>query len=289
MKVIRTIFTLFFLLITALPVVAQINYVKIKKTPPDRVKEYSGQTVEWEGTLEELISNEAYFEYVFLLPSGDKIKVLSDRGLVRFKTGDYIKVKGFIMVKDGVFSHLVLKDATPATKPLKIRTAYGTAALILLHAPEEVIYRRIYKWILYYNSGISKKNASFIANRIVYYSRIYKTDPFLVTAIISAESAFNTYAVSVAGAIGLGQLMPGTAAMLGVNPYDPDQNIMGSVIYIKNMLRIWANSKDPVSYAIASYNAGPGAVSKYGGIPPYRETMDYVKVVLYFYSKIRKL
>lgn len=105
----------------------------------------------------------------------------------------------------------------------------------------------------------------------------YNISVDLLKAVAKAESGFNPNAVSKAGAIGVMQLMPATARSLGVtDPYDARQNIMGGAKYLKeNLDRFNGN----VSFALAAYNAGPNSVQKYGGIPPYSETQNYVKTV----------
>lgn len=105
----------------------------------------------------------------------------------------------------------------------------------------------------------------------------YGLEPDLLRAVARAESGLNPNALSASGAQGLMQLMPSTATALGVSdPFDPEQSIEGGARYLRQQLDRFGD----VSLALAAYNAGPGAVLKYGGMPPFRETQDYVRRVL---------
>jgi soluble lytic murein transglycosylase-like protein len=108
-------------------------------------------------------------------------------------------------------------------------------------------------------------------------SQKYDLDADLIHAVMQAESAFHPYAVSRAGAEGLMQLMPELADEMGVSDaFDPRENIMGGVRYLKRLL---SYHKGDLDLALASYNAGPGNVERYGGIPPFRETRNYIKTI----------
>ncbi|MFI7585873.1 transglycosylase SLT domain-containing protein [Spongisporangium articulatum] len=114
--------------------------------------------------------------------------------------------------------------------------------------------------------------------------RKYGVDPSLLSAIAKAESSYNPSAVSHAGARGLMQLMPGTARGLGVDPDNPTQAVNGAAKLMADNLRTFNGRVD---LALAAYNAGPGAVRKYNGIPPYEETQNYVKRVSSYWKDLR--
>lgn len=150
------------------------------------------------------------------------------------------------------------------------------------------------KAIKQFNSKLSDSQADTIARSILGFSYKYKVDARLVCAVILAESHFRIGATSRCGAMGLGQLMPTTAAGLGVNnAYDPVENIYGSTRYIRSVLdRVTGNKQwneltwNDLALGLAAYNAGPGAVRKYGGVPPYRETQGYVRKVTQIYKRL---
>lgn len=111
-------------------------------------------------------------------------------------------------------------------------------------------------------------------------------EPVLFESLVSAESNFNPNAKSGAGAMGLAQLMPGTARALGVSdPFDPEQNLRAGAKYLAQMLSKFGGNPE---LALAAYNAGPGAVERHGGIPPFRETKNYVAKVMARYQLVKK-
>lgn len=142
------------------------------------------------------------------------------------------------------------------------------------------------------NRRLSDAEIDSITTDILADSASCQIDPRLIIAMIIAESDFNPYSISPKGAVGLGQLMPETAAGMGVDPYDTDQNIRGAVEILSGNVNKYGGSKGGVVplntllMTMAAYNAGSGAVQKYHGIPPYRETQRYVRKVAELYHRL---
>ncbi len=111
-------------------------------------------------------------------------------------------------------------------------------------------------------------------------------DPALLAAIVTVESHWNPSARSWRGAEGLGQLMPDTARELGVDPSSGRSNLLGTSIYLHRLLGEFRGTQEPMRYALAGYNAGPGAVKRYGGVPPISETQHYVVKVMRVWKSV---
>jgi hypothetical protein len=185
---------------------------------------------------------------------------------------------------------LVIKNSSP--KKAKKKTEGPEDTLYELLGQEVQVYifnNKTRVWPRVYASSIPKVWKGQLTPRdpgiealIRKYSQIYGVDPSLVRAVMRHESGFNTGAVSPKGAQGLMQLMPGTAALMGVrNPFDPEQNIAGGVGYLRRCLDRFQHN---VPLAVAAYNAGPESVAKCGTIPPYQETQAFVSNVMGSYA-----
>lgn len=133
-----------------------------------------------------------------------------------------------------------------------------------------------------FGEGPHSMSSQRLASIVNLQSKVNHVDPKLVKAVIAIESGGDPSAVSTAGAMGLMQLMPGTARAYGVaNPWDPEQNVAGGAKALGVLLREYNGN---ISLALAAYNAGSGAVARYKGIPPYAETGAYVSSVLSLYN-----
>lgn len=163
------------------------------------------------------------------------------------------------------------------------------------YVPEELTYgNRVFKKlnpvnISYHSRELSsrgtERSGTLDLSRVIEdEAKKNNIDPLLIYLIVKYESNFNPYAVSRSGAMGLMQLMPGTAEMLGVSDaYDPYQNIAGGASYFCTQLSRFGDLR----FALAAYNAGPGKVAEYGGVPPFSETINYVENIFSEYNQYR--
>jgi len=141
----------------------------------------------------------------------------------------------------------------------------------------------------HFNPNLSDDEARKIARSVLTFSMQTDTvDPRLVMALIAAESRFKPRAVSKKGAMGLAQLMPATVKSHGIrDAFDPVQNVYVCVKYLEREINRWRGRSNWLDLVLASYNAGPGAVKKYGGVPPYSETKSFVYIVKKYYNDLR--
>ncbi len=165
--------------------------------------------------------------------------------------------------------------------------------VILTDKPTHSGYKQLVKtWKGWEERKVFSKNHNWLKNQkkfdptIRSVAKTYKLPHTLLHAVITAESSYDPNAISKAGAVGLMQLMPETAKRYGVsNRRDPKQNIYGGSRYLRYLLKLFNND---LKLVLAAYNAGEGAVKKYGNkIPPYKETQNYVKKVIKYYKKYR--
>jgi soluble lytic murein transglycosylase-like protein len=168
-----------------------------------------------------------------------------------------------------------VEKKTVATKPKAEPQKVDIAGYLDIISADE--YARISNYI--------SPNSHKYDNQVFSASQKYSVDPSWIKAIIMAESSFRPGIKSRVGAKGLMQLMDETASDMGVDdPLDPGQNIMGGTRYFRRMLNMFDN--DPV-LALAAYNAGPGTVGMYNGVPPYKETRNYIQKVMLYYQFFR--
>lgn len=183
------------------------------------------------------------------------------------------------------------RPAAKSRMPVRWPVAqHGRSSVSSRQAPVDPRITALYQQVVQsFNPRLTEAQASLIASSIVQSSYNRGVDARFIMAVFAAESGFKITAKSRAGAMGIGQLMPGTARGLGVkNAYDPKENIEGAVRLIQQHWITYSARTDDfgkfISLVCAAYNAGPGAVKKYGGVPPYRETQNYIRKVSEWYS-----
>jgi soluble lytic murein transglycosylase-like protein len=166
-------------------------------------------------------------------------------------------------------------------------SALPAAAGPLVPAPRpasETSYAAVLRTI---NPQLPMRKARAYARSLMANAWRTHLDPRFIMSIVTVESRWHANAVSRSGARGLGQLMPATAAGLGVNAWSPSENLRGTSSYLKSLMDHFARKPNGVTLAIAGYNAGPRAVERYRGIPPYAETQHYVVRVLSVWKQLK--
>lgn len=258
-----------------------------------QLKSFNKKMVFWYGRVKFVYKVLDKYLLCLELADGNVITVVTDRALPFDRLGYLIGVKGRVVIRENEFVCLDLWSHLPIRPPIAWNYYDFVNELSLsskfIYKDKEVendFFPLLCWWIHFYNPKLANDRLISIASAIIYYSQYYSVDPFWAAALFSVESAYRVEVISPSGAIGLGQLMPSTARSLGVNPYIPEQNIAGALKYFSQQLKHWNKYDDKISRALASYNAGPGAVSYYNGIPPYSETQNYVFFIKFLHSQI---
>ncbi len=154
----------------------------------------------------------------------------------------------------------------------------GAATRTLPATPKVIsIYAKVLRGI---NPRMPAWLSRALAHHLLVNAARWHIDANMLAAVVTVESRWHTHAVSSAGAMGLGQLMPSTAATLNVNPLNPEQNLAGAARYLSGLAQRFAHKANRFALMFAAYNAGPEAVAEFGGVPPYYETQTYVERVL---------
>ncbi|MHC9538990.1 MAG: lytic transglycosylase domain-containing protein [Vulcanimicrobiota bacterium] len=270
-----------------------------KKYLPELIK-MTRQRVFWVGYVDEFIHEDGY-SFLLLNIDGDRVWAVADdavRNLDFERKGFKVGIKGTLVLKknhtldylDGWSLILLRPPLDQEFMMLQERESLSTGFTFTTKkkcfAVESTLYPFIKLWITVHNPHYDEKFVEQLAQGIIYYCGTAGIDPRLALALFTVESAMDVDAISSSGAIGLGQLMPGTASGLGVDPYNTVENINGAVKYLSSLLKMWSGRSDRISLSLASYNAGPGNVTKYGGIPPFSETVNYVFFIKYLYQEL---
>lgn len=254
----------------------------------------AGKTFQVRGEVVGIIKDEAEITIILKTDKDENVLILwDDKKFKNFEdilsSGNYVRTVVKVLEEGVIWGVSVQRTArrVSSKKPLdyvsrgyQTKTPPWTSDFEILG-----IYRKTVK---YFNPKLNDRDAERIASSILTYSRLHKIDPRLVVAVVAVESDFRVDARSVKGAIGLGQLMPETAKILKVNPLIIEENILGTASYLRFCLEQWKDYPYlSLPLALASYNAGPYAVVKHGGIPPYIETQNYVRKVMDLYQQLR--
>gem|GEM_PF-1635124 len=270
-----------------------------KKYLPELVR-LTRQRVFWVGYVDEFFHEDGY-SFLLLNIDGDRVWAVADdavRNLDFERKGFKVGIKGtLVLTKEHTLDYLdgwsLILLRPPHDQEFMTRegweslnTGFTFKTKKKCFAVESSLYPFIIQWITMHNPHYDENFVDRLAQGIIYYCGKTGIDPRLALALFTVESAMDVDAISSSGAIGLGQLMPGTASGLEVDPYDTVENINGAVKYLSSLFKRWSGRSDQLSLSLASYNAGPGNVTKYGGVPPFSETVNYVFFIKYLFQEI---
>lgn len=266
------------------------------------------RVLEVDGIVKGTVGVEGSYQIILEAPGGEEVYVESPQ-IETWLIGNEVRARLLIRAErvseySGLRSKLLgvapeapiaAYDAKEEAKRKKTQIASRSASLPKTKQAAKTWYLPTSDALPYYaafiqsrNRRLSEREASRIAQSVLGFSLKFGVDARLIMAMVMVESGFNPNATSRAGAMGLGQLMPGTARGLGVSDaYDTVDNLFGTVKLVRGHLEKYhAKTGDPYDSLIltlAAYNAGSGAVRKHGGVPPYRETQNYVRKVVEAY------
>jgi len=283
--------------------------LKSLSTIADQPSRFLTQAVELNGSVVGALRSEIVVTLILKLESGETVHLRArpEQSLVAVgETAQAIARLAELPAESYVFDLLAMRAVAPpqradlaqaysAIAQQQLAQAQGAAVVppqpryVLPSrggtAPSEDRILAAYQQAIgHFNRRLSESQRVKIARSIIDFSRQIGVDARLVMAVVAAESNFNQFATSRAGAMGLGQLMPATARGMGVrNAYDTQENLWAAIRIVRGHLE--RNDGD-LALALACYNAGPGAVRKHGGVPPYRETQNYIRRVIGLYLQM---
>lgn len=256
---------------------ASKKYVNPYLTPTRAVKgkwshRFEGQLVLWTGRVHKVKSTQP--QSLVLKTQAGKVPVRFSRrvkNLQADRTGAGVAIKGFVRRSNGSV-YLEGRSVIPWSPP----GGYTTDRSVIA------------QWVDFTRPELAKATRKKIYRAIQREAKKQKFDPLFLTALIQVESGFDPKAVSVSGALGLGQLMPSTAAGLGVNPRDIEDNVRGCARMIGGLVHRYAHRWDGNALALASYNAGPNLVARIQRVPHYEQTVNYVYFIGSLHAELSK-
>ncbi|MBI3926973.1 MAG: lytic transglycosylase domain-containing protein [Armatimonadetes bacterium] len=276
------------------PAHAGRKYVNVDLTPARGLRHpahtsWHRQLVLWDGVISEHRLREGKHHLRLSTPSGEVPvhfpgKVLN---LESDRTGYRVGIKGELQVSSGKVSGLTGRSVILLSPPRPWRLHPVPS-----QAPEarDRLYPFLCWWVSFHNPDAPAAQVEIVALSILRESRKNDIDPLFLASLIQVESAFDVDAVSVSGAIGLGQLMPFTAEGLGVDPHEPAQNVAGAARMLAGLLREWQHGENPRAAALASYNAGPNLIRRWGGrVPRISQTANYVFFIGYVHQVMTRI